>query len=132
MVVANIKIIGLKKYTSNAGNIDCHVDTAVQYGVHRPDGAHPWLYAKPLDATIGRVPTPYHPSGRHGQQFRMKQKNTNKTQLLPSFLMVDWRKKAKHERICLSGGSIGQTRSSLGVGSRSFPWKWSSRNGGVL
>jgi hypothetical protein len=32
-----------------------------------PNGAHPWLHAKPLDAAIGRVPTPYCRSGRHGQ-----------------------------------------------------------------
>jgi hypothetical protein len=59
-----------------------------------PNGAHPWLHAKPLDASIGKVPTPYCPGGRHGQGYRMKQKNTNKTQLLPSFLTVDRRKKA--------------------------------------
>ncbi len=60
-----------------------------------PDGAHPWLHAKPLDAAIGQVPMPYCPGGRHCQRFWMKQKNTNKTQLLPSFLMVDRHKKAK-------------------------------------
>ncbi len=60
-----------------------------------PNGAHPWLHAKPLDAAIGRVPAPYCPGGRHCQLFWMKHKNTNKTQLLPSFLTVDWRKKAK-------------------------------------
>jgi hypothetical protein len=61
-----------------------------------PDGAHPWLHAKPLDAATGQVPTPYCPGGCHGRRFRMKQKNTNKeTQILPSFLMVDQRKKAK-------------------------------------
>jgi hypothetical protein len=63
-----------------------------------PDGAHLWLHAKPLDATMGRVPTPYCPGGRHDQRFQMKQKNTNKTQLLPSFLTVDQRKKAKQFR----------------------------------
>ncbi len=36
------------------------------------------------------------------------------------------------EGICPSGGSIGQTWSSLGVGGRSFLWKRSARNGGVL
>jgi hypothetical protein len=36
MVVANNKIDGNKKYTSNAGNFDGHADTAVQCGVHRP------------------------------------------------------------------------------------------------
>ena len=63
-----------------------------------PDGVHPWLHAKPLDAAIGQVPASYCPDGRHhGRQFWMKPKNTpNKTQLLPSFLTVDRRKKAKH------------------------------------
>ncbi len=60
-----------------------------------PNGAHLWLHAKPLDAAIGQVPTPYCPSGRHGWQFWMKPQNTNKTQLLPSFLTIDQRKKAK-------------------------------------
>ncbi len=48
----------------------------------------------PLDAAIGHVPALYCPGGRHGWGFWMKPKNTNKTQLLPCFLMVDWRKKA--------------------------------------
>ncbi len=60
-----------------------------------PNGAHPWLYANPLDAAIGQVPARYGPGGRHGRRFWMKHKNTNKTQLLPSFLMVDQHKKAK-------------------------------------
>jgi hypothetical protein len=36
MVVANNKIIGNKKYTSNAGNFDGRVDTVVQCGAHCP------------------------------------------------------------------------------------------------
>jgi hypothetical protein len=36
MVVANNKIDGDKKYTSNAGNFDGHADTAVQCGAHCP------------------------------------------------------------------------------------------------
>ncbi len=60
-----------------------------------PNGGHPWLHAKPLDATIWQVPAPYCPGNRHGRQFRMKQKNTNKTHFFPSFLTVDRRKKAK-------------------------------------
>ncbi len=60
-----------------------------------PDGAHPWICAKPLDAAIGKMPASYWTGSRHGERFRMKQKNTNKTQLLPSFLTVDRRKKAK-------------------------------------
>ena len=45
------------------------------------DGAHPVLHLKPLDATIGQVPASYCPGGHHGWWFRMKQNNTNKTQL---------------------------------------------------
>jgi hypothetical protein len=59
-----------------------------------PDEAHPWLHAKPLDATIGRVPASYCPGGHHGRQFRKEKKHTTKTQLLPSFLTVDQHKKA--------------------------------------
>jgi hypothetical protein len=36
MVVANNKIDGDTKYTSNTSNFDGHVDTAVRCGVHRP------------------------------------------------------------------------------------------------
>jgi hypothetical protein len=36
MVVANNKINGDKKYTSNDGNFDGHADTAVQCGAHFP------------------------------------------------------------------------------------------------
>jgi hypothetical protein len=36
MVVANNEINGYKKYTSNAGNLDGHADTAVQCRAHRP------------------------------------------------------------------------------------------------
>ena len=49
-----------------------------------PDGAHPGLHSKPLDAAIGRVPAPYCPGGRHGRRFRKNTQNTNKTQLLAS------------------------------------------------
>ncbi len=59
-----------------------------------PDGAHPWLHAKPVDAAIGRVPVPYCLGSCHGQRFWKEEKNINKTQLLSSFLMVDQRKKA--------------------------------------
>jgi hypothetical protein len=34
MVVANNKINGDKKYTSNTGNFNGHADTAVQCGLH--------------------------------------------------------------------------------------------------
>jgi hypothetical protein len=63
-----------------------------------PDRAHLWLHAKPLDATIRGVPAPYPPSGHYGRRFQMNPKNTNKTQLLPSFLTVDQCKKTKQFR----------------------------------
>ena len=31
-----------------------------------PNGAHPGLHSKPLDAAIGQVPAPYCSGGRHG------------------------------------------------------------------
>jgi len=34
-----------------------------------PDGAHPGLYLKPLDAIIGQVPAQYRLGGRHGEQI---------------------------------------------------------------
>ncbi len=60
-----------------------------------PNGAHPWLDVKPLDAAIRQMPALYCSGGCHGRQFWMKHKNTTKTQFLPSFLMVDQCKKAK-------------------------------------
>jgi hypothetical protein len=47
-----------------------------------PDRARLGLHWKPLDASIGQVPEPYKPGGRHGQQFVETTQNTNKTQLL--------------------------------------------------
>jgi hypothetical protein len=38
-----------------------------------PDAACPGLYRKPLDATIGQLLAPYHPSGCQGN----RQKNNN-------------------------------------------------------
>jgi hypothetical protein len=32
--------------------------------------ARPGLHWKPLDASIGQVPVPYRPCGRHGQRIR--------------------------------------------------------------
>jgi hypothetical protein len=57
------------------------------------NGVHPWLHAMPLDAAFGQVPVPYCPGGHHGRRFRKDKKKTNKTQLLPSFLIVDQHKK---------------------------------------
>jgi hypothetical protein len=61
-----------------------------------PNGAHLWLHAKPLDAAIGQGKCPHHiaPAATMVEDFKKKRKNTNKTQLLPSFLMVDQCKKA--------------------------------------
>ncbi len=65
--MANNEINGDKKYTSNAGNFDGHADTltGTMQGTS-PNGAHPWLHVKPLDAAMGQVPAPYCPGGRHG------------------------------------------------------------------
>ncbi len=41
-----------------------------------PNVAHPGLHLKPLEATIGQVPAPYCPDGRHGRQIRMKHTKT--------------------------------------------------------
>ena len=91
MVVANNEI----DETKNAGkSTTISVAMAMQrYDAGAsPDGAHPGLHSKPLDADIGRVPAPYRPDGRHGRRIRIKHTNTNKTQLLPSdyrtFLLV--------------------------------------------
>jgi hypothetical protein len=42
------------------------------------DGSHPGLHLKPLDEAIGRVPAPYRPGGRHGDEFIETTHNTNK------------------------------------------------------
>ena len=55
-----------------------------------PDGAHLGIHLKPLDAAIGWVPAPYHPGGRHGQEFESNTQNTNKTQLLASNYDTFW------------------------------------------
>ncbi len=60
-----------------------------------PNGAHLWLYAKPLDAAIGQGPRCIAPAATMADDFEWNKKNINKTQLLPSFLTVDRRKKAK-------------------------------------
>ena len=53
------------------------------------DGSHPGLYSKPLDAAIGRVPAPYRPGGRHGEEFVETTQNTNKKLFLASQPTVD-------------------------------------------
>ncbi len=65
-----------------------------------PNGAHLWLYTKSLDAAISQVPAPYFFGCHHGQRFQRKPQNTNKTQLLSSFLIVDWRKKLNNFGTC--------------------------------
>jgi hypothetical protein len=48
----------------------CGYGGAMQYAL--PNGAHPWLHAKLLDASIWQVPAPYCPSGRHAQRIQKK------------------------------------------------------------
>jgi hypothetical protein len=66
MVVANNEIDGNKKYTSNAGNIDGHVHTAVQCGVHCPIEGIRGFMRKLLDAAIWQVPMPNCLGSHHG------------------------------------------------------------------
>ena len=67
MVVANNEI----SETKNAGKLTTiTMAMAMQRGTiwgASPNGAHPGLHSKPLDAAIGRVPAPYCPDGRHGR-----------------------------------------------------------------
>jgi len=68
MVVANNEI----DETKNAGKLaTISVAMAMQrYDAGRiPNGAHPGLHSKLLDAAIGRVPALYHPGGHHGQRI---------------------------------------------------------------
>ena len=57
-----------------------------------PDGAHPGLHLKPLDAAIGQVPASIVTPAAMVDEFKFNTQNTNKTQLLPSdyrtFLLV--------------------------------------------
>ncbi len=59
-----------------------------------PNGAHPWLHAKPLDAASGKCLRRIAPAAAMIDNVE-KKKNTNKTHLLPSFRMVDQQEKAK-------------------------------------
>jgi hypothetical protein len=71
MVVANNEI----DETKNAGKLTTiSMAMAMQHTTRgaSPDGAHPGLHSKPLDAAIGRVPAPYCPGGRHGRRIRIK------------------------------------------------------------
>jgi len=69
MVVANNEM----DETKNAGKSTMiSMAMAMQRYGTTPDGAHPGLHSKPLDAAIGRVPAPYRPNGRHGRRIRIK------------------------------------------------------------
>jgi hypothetical protein len=61
--------------TKNAGeSTTISMAMAIQWydAGQSPDGAHPGIHLKPLDAAIGRVPAPYRPDGRHGRLIRIK------------------------------------------------------------
>jgi hypothetical protein len=61
MVVGNSELTTMK----HVGEL-LVISIAMQMGWY---GAHPGLHLKPLDAAIGRVPAPYCPGSRHGQQI---------------------------------------------------------------
>jgi hypothetical protein len=66
MVVANNEIANNANRWQNQW--PCEYGGAMRGAL--PDGVHPWLHAKPLDAAIGQVPAPYCPSGCHGRRFQ--------------------------------------------------------------
>jgi hypothetical protein len=72
MVMGDNGINNDKKCRQIDDNIDRRSDTA-QCAL--PNGAHPWLHEKSLDAAIGRVPASYPPGGRHGQRCRKEKKH---------------------------------------------------------
>jgi hypothetical protein len=94
MVVANNKINNDKKYTSNACDFDRHADTAVRCGVHCPIKHIHGFMQSHLMLQSGKCPHCIAPVAAMVDDFEKKRKNTNKTQLLPSFCTVDRQKKA--------------------------------------
>ena len=84
MVMANNKIDGNKKFTSNAGDFNCHADVAVQCGVHHPMEHIPgfirsnWML--PLGKCLRRIAL----AAAMFDEFVETIQNTNKTQLLGS------------------------------------------------
>jgi hypothetical protein len=65
MVMSNNRINDYKKCRQIDNDLDPHVTGAMAQCIS-PNRAHPWLHAKPLDAAIEKVPTPYPPGGSHG------------------------------------------------------------------
>ena len=55
-----------KKCRQIAGNFDCQRGCSSTMQGTSPDGAHPGLHLKPLDAAILQVPVPYRSDSRHG------------------------------------------------------------------
>ena len=77
-----------------------------------PDGAHPGLHSKPLDAAIGRVLVSHRRGGRNGRRFWSKTQNTNKKLFLASsWPTVDW-----SQKLCeLSTPQIGPSTQLIDV-----------------
>ena len=61
MVIGDVKINNSKKYTSNAGNFDCHADVAVRCGLNCPMDHIPgftrsqWQWMPPSDKCLRRI-----------------------------------------------------------------------------
>jgi hypothetical protein len=82
MVLANNEINRNKKYTSNAGDFDCHADAAVQC---RAQMKHiPGFTRRQCMLSLGEYPCPIAPTAAMVDKFVETTQNTNKTQLLPS------------------------------------------------
>jgi hypothetical protein len=58
--------------SSVIGHFNGHGVPPVQYKVHLHDAACPGLLRKPLDAPIGQLLAPYHPSGCQGNSKQNK------------------------------------------------------------
>ena len=76
MVVGDNEIDDDGKCRRITGNIDCCGCGSTMRGA-LTDGSHPGLQWKPLDAVMGRVP-----AAAMVDNFVVKHKNTNKTQLM--------------------------------------------------
>jgi hypothetical protein len=83
-----------KKCKQISGNFDHHADVVVQCGAHPPMERIRGFMRSHWMWSSGECPRRIVPAAAMVDDFEKKRKNTNKTQLLPSFLMVDQRKKA--------------------------------------
>jgi hypothetical protein len=73
-----------KKYTSNAGNFNCHVDAAVRCGAHHPMEHIPGFTRSHWMPQLGEYLHRIAAIAAMVNEFVVKHQNTNKTQFLAS------------------------------------------------